>query len=339
MAEGGRARGAADSRVLAARLADAVVARRPAFRSRWAWEDGMLLRAVDDVGRALPSAALRSWAAAAVGCLLDGEGRISGIEAEEGDLGRLQAGLPLASLPEAGGGSRFRGALGQLREALLRQPRTRAGGFWSRRDRPFQMWLDGTSAPLHARCLAALGEGEELEDAVHQLLLVEERARDPRSGLPVHAWDESRRQLWSNHESGRSATAWSRAVGWFAAAAVDTFVVLPPGHPGREPVRAMLTRFAGAAARWQDPVTGMWWQVTDQPGRDGNFPEASGTCLLAWALARGSRVGCIRDAGAAPAAARALEGVRRVFVREDDAGRKFIIPWLDMKYALGRERA
>jgi unsaturated rhamnogalacturonyl hydrolase len=320
----GSAIAALPARRLAARLAEAVAARRPPAPAPCGRDDGYLAWAMDRVGRALGSPEPRAWADRALEQLVDDEGRVRGIAMDTGDLGRLQAGLLLASRCVEAGDGRLRRALGALREALLRQPRTRAGGFWSGRDRPFQMWLDAISAPFHARCVAALGEpelSEELEDAVHQLIVAERCARDPRTGLPVHAWDESRRQLWSNPESGRSATLWTRGIGWFLASAVDTFDALPPGHQGREELAAMTTRVAAAALRWQDPATGLWWQVADQPGCEGNFPEPSGSCMLAFALARGWRAGCVRDPQAPRAAGRAVAGVQASFIQEDAQGR------------------
>jgi unsaturated rhamnogalacturonyl hydrolase len=297
-------------------MADAVVARRPPERARWTEQDGLLAAAVDLCARRTSGdPGQRAYAAGSIGRLVDAEGRVAGWDPDDGDLRNLQPGVVVAMLLEQTGEERYRRAMRLLLGRLRRQPRTRAGGFWSSRTRPFQMWLDALSAPFHARCAAALGEEPALEDAVHQLLLAGESTHDPRVGLPCHAWDESRRQLWSNPESGRSPVIWARAVGSFAVAATDTYAELPPAHRGRGQLADMIGELARSIMRWQDPATGVWWQVMDQPGRDGNWPEAAASCLLARTLAAAARHAAVP--GAAAAARRAWDGIVARFLGAD----------------------
>jgi len=39
--------------------------------------------------------------------------------------------------------------------------------------------------------------------------------------------------------------------------------------------------------KYQDPKTGVWWQVTDQGSRSGNYLEASASSMFVYALAKG----------------------------------------------------
>ena len=48
---------------------------------------------------------------------------------------------------------------------------------------------------------------------------------------------------------------------------------------------------AQGIAKHQDPVSGLWWQVTDQPGRAGNYLEASGSAMFTYAFTRGVQRG------------------------------------------------
>ncbi len=302
---------------LAARMADAVMARRPAEQVRWSWEEAALVEAVDRAGRADGDPARRSYAARAIGRLVDEEGQVEGWRGG-GDLRGFSPGCILASLLADTGEERYRRALRQLLGHLRRQPRTRAGGFWSSRSRPSQIWIDTLAAPFHALCASALEDQEALDDAAHQLLLADETTRDPRSGLPCHAWDESRRQLWSNPESGRSPVAWARAVGSFAAAAVDTLAVLPAGHRARKALTDLVAALCRSAERWQHPASGVWYQVMDQPDREGNYPEPTGSCLLVRALAAAGRLCCLPSA--VVVARRGWTGILSMFVREDAEG-------------------
>ena len=90
-----------------------------------------------------------------------------------------------------------------------------------------------------------------------------------------------------------SANFWGRAVGWYALATVEVLDYLPAKHPDRMAIVRSLQDVADAVARVQDPVTGLWWQVLDQPNRAGNYLEASASSMLVYALAKGARLGVL----------------------------------------------
>jgi len=43
--------------------------------------------------------------------------------------------------------------------------------------------------------------------------------------------------------------------------------------------------------KFRDPETKMFYQVTNELGREGNYLETSGTCAIAYALMKGARLG------------------------------------------------
>ena len=45
--------------------------------------------------------------------------------------------------------------------------------------------------------------------------------------------------------------------------------------------------------KFQDPESGMFWQVMDHPGEQGNYLETSGTALFAYAVLKGVRLGLL----------------------------------------------
>ncbi len=45
--------------------------------------------------------------------------------------------------------------------------------------------------------------------------------------------------------------------------------------------------------RYADPDTGIYWQVVDQVGREGNYLETSGSSMLAYAMLKGARLGVV----------------------------------------------
>src|SRR5207253_4029865 len=111
-----------------------------------------------------------------------------------------------------------------------------------------------------------------------QYVLMESHARDLQTGLLYHGWDESKQQRWANPKTGQSPNFWGRAVGWYAMALVDVLDYFPKDHPKRDSLIAILRRLATAIERYQDPNSGLWYQILDKRGAAGNYPEASASC-------------------------------------------------------------
>jgi unsaturated rhamnogalacturonyl hydrolase len=97
---------------------------------------------------------------------------------------------------------------------------------------------------------------------------------------------------------------------------VDTLESLRPDHPRRGDLVSLLNGLADAITRVQDPETGLWYQVLDQPGREGNYLESSASCMFVYALAKAVRLGLI-EPRYADVARRGYDGVVRRFITVD----------------------
>jgi unsaturated rhamnogalacturonyl hydrolase len=155
------------------------------------------------------------------------------------------------------------------------------------------MWLDGVymASPFLAQFAVTFNEPALLDDVANQIILMERYARDEKTGLLYHGWEESREQRWADPVTGRSPNVWGRGMGWYAMALVDVLDFLPADHPKRADIVAILQRLAEAVTKVQDKKTGVWYQVLDQAGRADNYPEASASCMFVYALAKGTRCG------------------------------------------------
>lgn len=304
-------------RAYSARMAEAAIARADPARVKWHYEDGFLLQALQRVAEDSGNAACGSFVRASIDHLVDGEGRIAAYRREEYNLDQINPGKVLFSLLRDTADRRYGTALEHLREQLRRQPRTRSGGFWHKKIYPEQMWLDGLymAAPFYARYAAAFGEPEALHDVLHQLFLMEEHARDLQTGLLCHAWDESRRQLWANPESGRSPSFWARGMGWYAMALVDVLDFLQDSDPGKSSVISILHHLMRAVAGHRDEDSGLWFQVIDQGQRAGNYLESSASCMFVYAILKAVRRGYLRDEELRETAHRAYGGIVKNFIR------------------------
>ena len=80
-----------------------------------------------------------------------------------------------------------------------------------------------------------------------------------------------------------------------------------------------MRELADAVASVQDPPTGLWWQVLDQPNRARNYLEASASSMFVYAFAKGARKGYLA-ARFRDAAGRGFDGLVANLVTTDAGG-------------------
>jgi unsaturated rhamnogalacturonyl hydrolase len=108
-------------------------------------------------------------------------------------------------------------------------------------------------------------------------------------------------------------------MGWYAMALVDALEHFPVDHPKRGQLMGIFERMANAAVRVQDQESGVWYQVMDCNGREGNYLESSGSCMLTYAFAKGIRLNYLAEIDRS-VVERAYEGILKRFVTEDEQG-------------------
>jgi len=216
---------------------------------------------------------------------------------------------------------KYHRAAALIRQQIAFQPRTPEGGFWHIGRRPQQMSLDNLYMiePFYAEYARTFHEPQDFADITKQFVLTETHTRDPKTGLLYPSWDEALDQPWADKKTGASPVFWSRAMGWNMMALVETIPYFKPDDPGRAKLLAILNRLAAALVRYQDPTTGLWYQVTDKPQGKGNYLEASSSCMFAYSMAKAVRLGYL-PARYSEFAARAYAGVVKNFVKVDGNG-------------------
>ena len=292
------------------RFAKAVMARNPDVTPRWDYIAGVVLLAIDRVATAHNDATMRAYVKRNMDRFVQPDGSITGYKLEEFNLDQIAQGRLLFPLLKRTGDSRYRVAARKLREQLARHPRTPEGGFWHKQIYPQQMWLDGLymAEPFYAEYAKTFGEPAAFDDVTKQFLLVTRHTRDARTGLMYHGWDAAKTQKWADSATGLSKSFWGRAMGWYMLGAVDALEYLPRNHKDRDAVITTLEDAAEAIAKVQDPVTGLWWQVLDEPNRAGNYLEASASSMFVYSLAKAARLGYI-DARYRSIAFRGFDGI------------------------------
>jgi unsaturated rhamnogalacturonyl hydrolase len=302
-------------------MADSVMARRELLSRRWHYEPGVALLAIKQVWQKTGEQTYFDCVKGNIDHFVQPDGSIRTYRLEEYNLDQINEGKLLFPLYAATGDERYKKAAYLLREQLRTHPRTSAGGFWHKQIYPHQMWLDGIymASPFYAEFARRFGEPEGFDDVAHQIVVIGERARDPRTGLLYHAWDESRRQKWADPETGCSPHFWGRAIGWYAIAIVDVLDHLPADHPRRDKIVGLLQATISAVAAVQDPSSGVWYQVLDQGDRPGNYLESSASCMFVYAIAKGVRMGYLGEEYLA-VARKGYDGILAEFISVDDRG-------------------
>lgn len=298
---------------------------------RWNYENGLILSALwacgENEGSGIKPGGeeLLSAVKQRIDALIDSGGSISGYRKDEFNIDQVNAGKVVLSLWKRYGEERYRKAVLALLSQMAEHPRTASGSFWHKKIYPHQVWLDGLymAGPFLARCAREFSNPALLDDVCAQLLKARDTMRDPGTGLYFHARDESKAMPWSNPATGLSPHVWGRAVGWLAMALADTLPLLPASHPQRGEILAMFPSLMAAVARAQDD-SGLWHQVMDQPGREGNYLETSASAMFAYALLKGLRLGYLVDSdppGLGRAAAAAMGALASQRALLDGAGR------------------
>lgn len=314
------------SRAWSQRMADTTLQRWPKGRFaspekpwHWNYELGTLLDGMDAVWYNTADPEYYKYIQQSVDPFLGEDGTISTYEASAHSLDDVLLGRQLLLLYGVTQQKRYYEAATILRRQLSEQPKNASGGFWHKQIYPDQMWLDGLymAEPFFAEYAATFHEPQDFAEITRQFVLIEQHARDSRTGLLYHGWDESKQQAWANPHTGTSASFWARGMGWYMMALVDTLPYYPDGDPGRDPLLKILHRTAAAVVRYQDPKSGLWYQVLDKGGEKGNYFESSASCMFTYALAKGVRLGYLPKQYSANAAA-AWKGIQSHFVQTGD---------------------
>ena len=304
-----------DPRPWSLRVAESVVRRKPVVSERWDYTAGLVLLGIERVGEARRDSALLSYVKRNMDSFVQPEGTIRTYRQDEFNLDQINQGRLLFPLYARTKDLRYRKAADLLRDQLRRHPRTEEGGFWHKQIYPHQMWLDGLymAEPFYAQYSAEHDDHAAFADVANQFFFAARHMRDVRTGLLYHGWDESRTQKWADSLTGRSPNVWGRAEGWYLMALVDVLDYLPKNDPARPALLAVLGDAADAVRKVQDPATGVWYQILDQPGRPGNYFEASASGMFVYAFAKGARMGYL-DSAYRDAAQRGYDGIIKQFV-------------------------
>jgi len=291
---------------------------RPA---KWTYDMGVILKGFEGIWMNTGDAKYYNYIQKQMDIFVNNDGNIKTYKQNEYNLDNVNNGKLLLMLYRVTGKEKYLKAAGLLRQQLLTHPRTKEGSFWHKKIYPYQVWLDGLymAQPFYAEYAMLFHEDTAFNDIADQFIRIEKHARDIKTGLLYHAWDESKQMAWTDKQTGLSKYFWARAMGWYATALVDVLDYFPAQHPKRKALIDILNRLAVAIEKQQDKVTGLWYDIMNYagPGKEKNYFEASASSQFVYAIAKGVRKGYL-PATKIEIAKKGYDGIVKRFIKVEN---------------------
>ena len=268
---------------------------REGKKVEWNYIDGCMLTALMEMTSITGDERYAAFAEKVIDHFVQEDGNILTLKPEKANLDDINEGRVLFELYKKTGTQKYRLAADRLMEQVKAQPRTWEGNFWHKAIYPDQVWLDGIymAQPFYALYVKNFGDGD-FSDIVKQIKTVYLRMRSKEKGLYFHGYDASKKAFWADPETGCSQNFWLRSLGWFAVALADLADIIPEGE-SRDELTGIFKDLMEHMIEYADPETGLYWQVPDQQGREGNYLETSGSAMMAYAMLKGARLGILPE--------------------------------------------
>ena len=287
--------------------------------ARWSYDMGVILKGVEGVWLNTADVQYFNYIQRLMDFYIGNDGSIKDYRKDEFNIDHINNGKLCLLLYRVTGKDKYLKAANLLRQQLREQPRTNEGGFFHKKIYSSQMWLDGLymAEPFYAEYAWLAKDDTAFNDIANQFIWMENHARDARTGLLYHGWDESKQQQWANKETGTSPNFWARAMGWYGVALVDVLDYFPADHPKRQALTDILNRFVTAIEKVQDKAGGLWYDILNKPATKGNYKEASASSMLVFTVAKAVRKGYI-PASKISIAKKGYAGIVKEFIKVEN---------------------
>jgi len=292
---------------------------------KWNYTPGLELKAFLDVYERYGGKDIFEYVDAWYDTLISEDGSIAGYKLSNYSTDHICPAKTLFYLYDKTGKEKYRKAMNLIMKQIEQQPRTSDGAFWHKKIYPHQIWLDGVymAEPFYAEYVSRWFPEDKKaaawDEIVNEFIVAAKHCFDPETGLYRHGYDESRSAAWSDPKTGQSAHCWGRALGWYCMALVEVLDYLPADHSKRDELIGILSGICEILPSFNDKNGFAWYQVLDQPGREGNYIESTCTAMFCYSYLKAIRMGYIsRDF--LPYAKKVYDYMVSSFIRRDKQG-------------------
>lgn len=250
--------------------------------------------------------------------LTDENGVLSYWDDNDHNLDTISFGKSLLVLHAATGNPAYYERALAVWKHLEGHPCVSTGNYWHKQIYPHQVWLDGLymALPFSARCMEMTGE-EAYDEILNQFANVRKYLWVEDKQLYIHAWDESRESDWADPVTGQSPCFWLRAEGWYLMALTDCYEILSRHTEQAKQLADLLREAIDGVMPYQDADTHMFMQLIDRADLADNYPETSGSAMIAYAMLKGARLGML-PADYAAKGAEILDGIRARYLNTEN---------------------
>lgn len=220
--------------------------------------------------------------------LLDEQGFLVGYE--DTTFTSLRHGLNLLWLRDANPSPRYTRAVLQLKNLFRQWPTTSDGLYQPQGTADDFICLDqvAVTMPFIIRYAVQFYDHDLLEDAIQQLILLDQRTEEISSGLNYHYC-----LTGTKGSENASRYVFGIAQGLFMNAILSTIELLPPDHPQRPTLINIFQRQSQAVLAARDKTTRLWNLLLNMPYIRTNYIETTGSILLCYNLLRGIQAGLV----------------------------------------------
>ena len=288
------------------------------FSERWHYIESCILKSYLDSYKHTGNEDDYLFAKNFIDNLFNEKGEIDAINVKYYNIDQIRMAAILFPLFKREGDIKYKRVLDLLYQQLDTYPRTGSGSFWHKSNYENQIWMDGLymGQPFYVQYIKEFDKEKGYDDTLQQFRNVRKFLFDENTQLYVHAYDESRKMFWCDKETGRSPHVWGRAVGWYVMALVDILEMVEDEEEVSGELKSLLKETVDGMLQYQHE-NGMWYQVVDYIGEEGNYLETSGTLMLSYAILKGVRLDYLPKKYQSSGVA-AFEGTVKKYVREEN---------------------
>lgn len=228
------------------------------------------------------------------------DGSLRGYDLKAYNIDNICEGRVLFDVYRETGKEKYAKAIELLHTQLSEQPRTKHGSYWHKLIYPHQVWLDGLyMGQVFAARYEIYSGRNDFADIVKQFKNVRAYMFDEEKRLYYHGFDASGAAFWAKPD-GCSRSFWLRSLGWYLVALADVIGYLPQEKESeRSCLSGLLKEALEGVSQYRDEASGIFMQVVDAGRREGNYPETSGSSMIAYACLKAARLGVVGEEFAA----------------------------------------
>ena len=284
--------------------------------NHFSWQAGYIMFAMEHLWLLTGNPDYLSYVRRYVDQNVTKEGEVPGFQPRA--LDNFLPGYACLLMYEITGEERYAKAAETIRRGFDNYPRNKYGVFHHSLTIP-QLWDDGVfmGQIFLARYARTMNHPEDFQEVAKQITGALNLC-GMGNGMLYHGWAEKGLASWAKEKDNHSPEAWSEGMGWMAVLLADVIDYLPANMQERNEMVEALKRMCEALAKCQDEKTGMWCQVPDKPGKEGNWNETSGTAMFIYILQKAIDDGYIDEKEYKEVVQRAYQGLLNKVVRNND---------------------